>query len=164
MEFRTNSTKLMPMLAFNPPFRAYKHVVNQEIAEVQSKSYSVPKSPESFSYDADGNLTSDGRFTDSWDAENRLIAVESNVGIPARVKLEFAYDYMGRRIFKKVYSRATDHWVLDKTEKFALNIWNVIAVFQSLLSSPFTLHASYLWGEDLSGILRRRRWRSAGSY
>ncbi|NLH74599.1 MAG: RHS repeat protein, partial [Verrucomicrobia bacterium] len=32
----------------------------------------VPPATESFTHDADGNLTSDGRWTYSWDAENRL--------------------------------------------------------------------------------------------
>lgn len=37
----------------------------------------VPKTPEVFSYDADGNLTADGSWTYEWDAENRLIAQET---------------------------------------------------------------------------------------
>src|SRR5208337_949481 len=32
----------------------------------------LPRNPETFTYDADGNLKSDGRFSYSWDAENRL--------------------------------------------------------------------------------------------
>jgi YD repeat-containing protein len=31
---------------------------------------------ESLGYDDDGNLTSDARWTYTWDAENRLIAME----------------------------------------------------------------------------------------
>ena len=31
----------------------------------------VPRTPENYSYDADGNLLSDGRWTYTWDAENR---------------------------------------------------------------------------------------------
>ncbi|MBR1608285.1 MAG: RHS repeat protein, partial [Kiritimatiellae bacterium] len=34
----------------------------------------VPRSPERFEYDADGNLVSDARFEYAWDAENRLVA------------------------------------------------------------------------------------------
>jgi YD repeat-containing protein len=33
----------------------------------------VPKTPETFTYDADGNLLSDGRWNYTWDAENRLV-------------------------------------------------------------------------------------------
>ncbi len=35
--------------------------------------------PEAFSFDLDGNLTSDGRWTYTWDAENRLIAMQSAI-------------------------------------------------------------------------------------
>ena len=37
----------------------------------------VPKTPEAFTYDLDGNMTSDGRWNYTWDAENRLIRVQS---------------------------------------------------------------------------------------
>ena len=37
----------------------------------------VPGTPETFSYDWDGNLTGDGRWTYTWDAENRLVRVET---------------------------------------------------------------------------------------
>jgi len=35
----------------------------------------VAKTPEVFSYDLDGNMTSDGRWNYTWDAENRLVKV-----------------------------------------------------------------------------------------
>lgn len=35
---------------------------------------------ESFTYDEDGNLTQDDTFTYMWDAENRLIRVETRIG------------------------------------------------------------------------------------
>ncbi|HPC59430.1 MAG TPA: hypothetical protein PKX23_02130, partial [Verrucomicrobiota bacterium] len=37
----------------------------------------VPKTPEAFTYDADGNLTSDSLWTNVWNAENRLVLTES---------------------------------------------------------------------------------------
>ncbi|HEV2455204.1 MAG TPA: hypothetical protein VGY98_13145, partial [Verrucomicrobiae bacterium] len=42
----------------------------------------VPQEPEHFGYDADGNLTNDGRWSYVWDGENRLIqmSVNTNVG------------------------------------------------------------------------------------
>ena len=61
--------------------------------------------PETFVHDEDGNLTSDGRFIYTWDAENRLTAMETHPSIPlgARRKLAFSYDAMGRRISKTVW-------------------------------------------------------------
>ncbi|WP_176013899.1 RHS repeat-associated core domain-containing protein [Victivallis sp. Marseille-Q1083] len=50
-------------------------------------------------YDADGNMLTRDGWTQTWNAENRLIKAEKGTA-----KLEFAYDFMGRRIEKKVYS------------------------------------------------------------
>jgi len=66
----------------------------------------IPATPESYSYDDDGNLKSDGRWTYGWDGENRLVSMETNIaaavaGAP-REKISFSYDYLGRRISKAV--------------------------------------------------------------
>ena len=53
-------------------------------------------------YDADGNMLTRDGWTQTWNAENRLIKAEKGTA-----KLEFAYDYMGRRIEKKVYNGNT---------------------------------------------------------
>jgi YD repeat-containing protein len=52
----------------------------------------------------DGNFTSDGHWTYSWDAENRLTAMEEKTstrqpsGLKEWQRLEFRYDAGGRRI------------------------------------------------------------------
>jgi len=61
---------------------------------------------QSFSYDHDGNLTSDGLVDYSWDGENRLIRMETSVaarsaGFPHK-EITFRYDYLGRRVQKRV--------------------------------------------------------------
>jgi hypothetical protein len=48
-------------------------------------------------YDHDGNLTYDGQWNYTWDAENRLIAQETASGVTPAKKLEFKYDYRHRR-------------------------------------------------------------------
>ena len=53
----------------------------------------------SFTYDANGNLKNDGIYTYYWNNENRLARVEK-----ADQLIEFKYDYMGRRVEKKIYS------------------------------------------------------------
>jgi len=82
----------------------------------------VPKTPEVYTYDLDGNLTSDGQWTYTWDAENRMIACETQAGIlppsgpfplSQRRKLEFVYDAQGRRVSKKVSSWNGTAYVLD---------------------------------------------------
>jgi RHS repeat-associated protein len=52
-------------------------------------------SGQSLSYDANGNLLSDGSRTYSWDAENRLVAI-AYPGQPGKATA-FAYDGLGRR-------------------------------------------------------------------
>jgi YD repeat-containing protein len=69
----------------------------------------VPQAVESFAYDADGNLISDGRWNYTWDAENRLIAAECRwspyyvAGPIPQIKVTFKYDAFWRRIEKKVW-------------------------------------------------------------
>lgn len=60
----------------------------------------VPRTPEQFSYDAEGNLTSDGGWNYYWDAENRLVKVESRTDTPqaSRRRVEWQYDALGRRV------------------------------------------------------------------
>src|SRR6266498_5598908 len=41
----------------------------------------VPKTPENYGYDLDGNQTSDGRWNYTWDAENRLIRLLANTAV-----------------------------------------------------------------------------------
>jgi len=64
----------------------------------------VAQTPEAFKYDADGNLTNDGRWSYSWDAENRLTNMTASASVPAaaKLKLDFTYDYRGRRTWKVV--------------------------------------------------------------
>src|SRR5438105_3285054 len=85
----------------------------------------VPQTPEVFSYDSDGNLTNDGRFAYTWDGENRLIKMESFSSGPSGSKrrLEFAYDFRGRRIWKKVTNLDTSA-VTER--RYLWHGWNLI--------------------------------------
>jgi YD repeat-containing protein len=83
--------------------------------QTDTRTLFVARSPEPFTYDADGNLTSDGHWTYTWDAENRLITMETLSSVPdsAKLKLEFGYDFMGRRIKKQTYGwDGSDYTVL----------------------------------------------------
>ncbi len=114
----------------------------------------VPRTPEVFTHDLDGNLTSDGRWTYSWDAENRLIRVQSRSDTPQGSwrRVEWTYDALGRRIRQTTWS-----WLLQS------NLWMVTEDLK-FLSDPLLfgrhvvdLNASnnvpvrtYVWGLDLS--------------
>jgi RHS repeat-associated protein len=112
---------------------------------------SVPGSPQTFQYDDDGNLVNDGLWNYIWNAENRLISAErpGNAGLQPRIKVEYAYDYQGRRTLKRVYSWVNDAWQLDKTITFVYDGYNEIAHYTDGI-----LTAGYTWGEDLSGSLQ----------
>ena len=62
----------------------------------------VAREPEVFAYDADGNLTNDGRWAYTWDGENRLTKMVVNTNVGPQYTLTFAYDPKSRRIQKVV--------------------------------------------------------------
>ncbi|OGV67777.1 MAG: hypothetical protein A3K19_15760 [Lentisphaerae bacterium RIFOXYB12_FULL_65_16] len=113
----------------------------------------VPQTPEPFSYDDDGNLLTDGRWSYTWDAENRLVAMETrgDLAVPVpQARLEFAYDSQARRVEKKVYSGAPGNWALQADIKFLYDGWNLLAE----IDATGALLRSYVWGLDLSGSLQ----------
>lgn len=71
---------------------------------------------EAFQHDLDGNLTQDGTFKYSWDAENRLIGVDPVTPTVSGVRVRFDYDYMGRRARKQVF---TGGWCRSKLRSVA---------------------------------------------
>jgi RHS repeat-associated protein len=111
--------------------------------------------PETFTHDADGNLTQDGQWIYTWDANNRLITMETQsvaytAGAP-RQKLEFAYDSQGRRFSKKVYDWDLSSFILTSESVYLYDGWNLIAELNAATSA---LKTSYFWGADLSGTFQ----------
>lgn len=112
----------------------------------------VVKTPETFGYDADGNLTNDGRWIYSWDAENRLTNMTSLATSPSssKLKLDFAYDWKGRRIQKIVSAYNGSAYVGQYTNRFVYDGWNLIAT----LNPQSSILQSYVWGLDLSSSMQ----------
>lgn len=110
----------------------------------------VPKTQEQFSYDYDGNLTNDGRFAYSWDAENRLVAMAANTSIGPQQSFKFEYDAKGRRVRKQVWGNTTWYGTATNDLKFVYDGWNPVAELNAANSRART----YLWGLDLSGSLQ----------
>jgi RHS repeat-associated protein len=106
---------------------------------------------ESFTYDDDGNLTTDGTIRYEWDAENRLIAMQSVITpIPEQsLRVEFSYDYMGRRVRMKLLGRWSGEWVHLAEEQYVYDDWNVVLV----LDGNGTAIRKFTWGLDLSGTV-----------
>jgi hypothetical protein len=112
----------------------------------------VPETPESYTYDVDGNLLSDGRWTYTWDGENRLIGLKSLTTAPSGslLQLAFTYDYMGRRIQKIVSTNNGTSYIGEYTNKYAYDGWNCLAT----VNPSFVLSNTFMWGNDLSGSIQ----------
>jgi RHS repeat-associated protein len=119
----------------------------------QSGNVSMGQTPELFSYDADGNLTNDGRWAYVWDAENRLLSMTAPASAPSgsRKALHFGYDPKGRRISKVVSNWTGSAWVRALDEKYLYDNWNLIAVLNGTNNG---LGKTFLWGTDLSGSMQ----------
>ena len=112
----------------------------------------VPTATETYGYDADGNMTNDGRWTFTWDAENRLVSMQAMSTVPsgAKKKLDFTYDYGGRRNQKIVSTWNGSAYVPASTNKFLYDGWNLMAE----LNSTNGIIRTYIWGLDLSGTIQ----------
>jgi RHS repeat-associated protein len=110
----------------------------------------LPKNQEQFTYDEDGNLTSDGHWNYGWDAENRLIALTNNASGAPDMVIHFEYDSRSRRIQKQVWNNGDGHGTPALVHKFLYDGWNLIAELDTLASTIST----YSWGLDLSGTMQ----------
>jgi hypothetical protein len=94
-------------------------------------------------FDADGNLTNDGRWSFTWDAENRLVKMEAlNDSAPVQM-LEFTYDWLGRRTEKRVFRVPGS----AEISRFVYDGWNLVAV----LDASWKMRQAFTWGPDQSG-------------
>ena len=100
---------------------------------------SVVVSRKAYQYDANGNLTNDGRLAYFWDDENRLVAVR-NAKTGALIQ-ENRYDGLGRR--EKVEFDAG----VGVTNRYLYQDWLVLAV----TDGAGNVLETYTHGADLSG-------------
>jgi len=88
-------------------------------------------------YDDDGNMLTNSGWTYEWDADNRLKKAESGTTI-----LEFKYDYMSRRVEKKL----TQNGTVTKHERFVYDNYKCIERLDILDGG--TASQKYVWCED----------------
>jgi RHS repeat-associated protein len=114
----------------------------------------------------DGNLLEDARNTYTWDAENRLVRVESKDG---SFRLDYVYDHQNRRTVRTETKQTETKNEERRTTYYLYDAWNVLAEIdavpaegqlepsprdrrsQTLNFKPATLLS---WGRDLSGSLQ----------
>jgi RHS repeat-associated protein len=133
-------------LAASNNAEAFTYAANalNQYTNIISFAFSAPPRETIPLFDADGNLTNDGRFAYVWDAENRLIAAQALNQEPGTTnRLTFVYDYMSRRVAK------TSDGI---SRKFLYDGWNLIA--ETISNQQSTITNSYVWGLDLSGSLQ----------
>ncbi len=114
----------------------------------------VAQTPEALCYDLGGDLTNDGRWSYTWDAENRVTSFTRNASAPvgSRVKLDCQYDSKSRRTQKVVstWNTSTLNYQPSTTNRFIYDGWNLIAI----LDATNGLVQSFTWGTDASGTLQ----------
>ena len=103
----------------------------------------VAKTPETFTYDADGNMTSDGRFTYTWNADNRMVMASNDA-----VVVTYAYDHRGRMVRKDIDHRGTE----TQSIFYTWDDWNIVREQFVIRNSSFVIHN--VWGLDLDGTLQ----------
>jgi RHS repeat-associated protein len=162
----TNAAVLVQGYTNAPPFynqtnwlgEAAMHEGSNNIAIVawQGTNYSgtnvtvfmPPLNPEPFSWDANGNMLSDGQRNLTWDNENRLIAIETkaNLGL-TQLRSEYLYDAQSRRI-QKIDKSGWNGTVYATTNvtKYVWDGWLLLAE----LNADNSLKAYNVHGLDLS--------------
>jgi RHS repeat-associated protein len=106
----------------------------------------------SLSYDLNGNLIDDGKQRYTYDAQNRLVKVES-----AAIRAEFAYDARNRCVMRRYYKPdGQGNWVLNEADSLVLTYdiaWNLI-VDRDLSGRQRT---SYTHGNRVDEILMAKQ-------
>ena len=91
------------------------------------------------------------------DEQNRLTAMTMKSGLPTgmiRKRLEFVYDYLGRRVQKKVLNNWTGISGTTVTHlKYVYDGHNLIAELNASTTTK-TVLSTYVWGLDLSGTIQ----------
>ncbi len=109
----------------------------------------------SYTYDDDGNLDTltNGSSTNlyTYNAENRLTSVEPETPVAGDKKIEYTYDYMGRRVQKVVSTWNGSDWDETTEKLFVYDGWNLIQ--EETIETGSTIKY-YVWGLDLSQSLQ----------
>ena len=124
-----------------------------DLISTDTENAPVAPASQDYTYDLDGNVLSDEMWTYTWDAENRLTSmIRSTAAVSGSIpneKLEFAFDYLHRRVQKKTYTWNGTAWTLATHRKFLYEGWNVIREDEELTSKAKTL----AWGLDVVSSL-----------
>ena len=96
-------------------------------------------------YDADGNMTFRDGWTQIWNGENRLVEMYNDTA-----KLTFSYDYMGRRIEKKVFQQTGGIWAPQKSLQYVYDGYKLIEEIDTLPDEKPVIRR-YTWQPESQG-------------
>ncbi|MEM9445231.1 MAG: RHS repeat-associated core domain-containing protein [Verrucomicrobiota bacterium] len=131
--------------------RNFHGASDEDLVDQLTKKASLPPKNQNFTYDDDGNLTSDGVYNYTWNAENRLNTLEPSTPFTGAKSFEYKYDYQGRRIERVVRKFNGSTWVLESRSYYVYDDWNLIYEKKVDAAGTTTLaERKYLWGLDLS--------------
>ena len=149
--YNANSGNGMPALGTIPIYAGLKNggAGGGDIATQTSFNAFIGPLIETPTYDQAGNLTSDGRWNYTWNSENQLTQIETNVAAQLAglldTRISFAYDYLGRRIQKQVYVNGTQmSWT-----KYVYSGFNVMAE----LDGNGNVLRHFIWGPGKDGAV-----------
>lgn len=137
-------------LPMTPGTNAVTLVATDMSGNQTTKNYTVEVAGTNatYTYDPNGNMTSDGVKTYLWDAENRLVEVKQG----GNTLVTSAYDAQGRRV-EKVAGGVTHHYVLEGMH-----------VAEERLSGGSTGTMRYVVGRDIDDWLGRQNVDSSTTY
>jgi RHS repeat-associated protein len=112
----------------------------------------IPQTAETFLSDADGNLIRDGRWTNTWDGENRQVSMISVTNTPSfsKRRLTFSFDEQGRRIAETIERWDGSQWMLTTSNKF---IYSGRDLLLQLNGTNNSVVHEFMFGTDLIGMI-----------
>jgi len=120
---------------------------NSEVGATNTVCVFVPPSATAtFTYDNNGNLTSDDRWTYTWDKRNQLVGMLSNPDTSnTQFSVTFAYDALGRRKSRTTSTLSGGNWTVNDNRLFVYDNWDLVAELNA--TNNATLR-TYVWGPN----------------
>ena len=112
----------------------------------------LAKNPETFTYDVDGNQTSNSLWTNMWNGENRRVTIESRSTLPAGAKVKEVWTHLadGRWIERLVSTNNGTAYFASLTNRY---VWDN-QVLLAVLDHTNGVVVSFMRGLDLSGSIQ----------
>ena len=127
-----------------------------ELVRTDVRLARIAQELQTFTYDEDGNMLTDGVWDYTWDAENRLVRMETTTGaiaagLPHQI-LAYAYDHLHRRVSKHLLDGASNH--LLSGQRYLYQGWNLLTEYtEAETTAPGNIIRSYTWGLDIVSSL-----------